>query len=125
MKIATWNVNSIRKRLDLLIPWLAEHCPDVLCMQETKVEDEAFPRTGIEAAGHHVLCHGREAYNGVALLTLDPTRDPVREFGDAVQDPQARFLVADVGHVRIASVDVPNRLSLERIRRTAHLSSQN
>jgi exodeoxyribonuclease-3 len=54
MKIATWNVNSIRKRLDRVIPWLAEHQPDVLCVQETKVEDEAFPRAEIESAGYHV-----------------------------------------------------------------------
>jgi exodeoxyribonuclease-3 len=108
MKIATWNVNSIRKRLDRVIPWLAEHRPDVLCVQETKVEDDAFPRAEIEAAGYHVLCHGQKTYNGVALLTLEPASDPVRGFGDTVQDPQARFLAANVGHVRVGTVYVPN-----------------
>jgi exodeoxyribonuclease-3 len=108
MKIATWNVNSIRKRLDRVIPWLAEHQPDVLCMQETKVEDEAFPRAEIEAAGYHVLCHGQKTYNGVALLTREPAHDPVRGFGDSVQDPQARFLMASVGHVKVGTVYVPN-----------------
>jgi exodeoxyribonuclease-3 len=108
MKIATWNVNSIRKRLDRVIPWLAEHGPDVLCVQETKVEDEAFPRAEIEAVGYHVLCHGQKTYNGVALLTREPARDPVRGFGDGVEDAQARFLVASVGHVRVGSVYVPN-----------------
>jgi exodeoxyribonuclease-3 len=108
MKIATWNVNSIRKRLDRVVPWLAEHRPDVLCVQETKVEDDKFPRAEIEAAGYHVLCHGQKTYNGVALLTLQPVRDPVMGFGDGVKDEQARFLVATVGQVRVGSVYVPN-----------------
>ena len=108
MKIASWNVNSIRKRLDRVIPWLAEHGPDVLCLQETKVEDDAFPRAEIEAAGYHVSCHGQKAYNGVALLTREPARDLVRGFGDEVQDPQARFLMATVGDVRVGTVYVPN-----------------
>jgi exodeoxyribonuclease III len=108
MKIATWNVNSIRKRLDRVIPWLAEHRPDVLCVQETKVEDDAFPRAEIEAAGYHVLCHGQKTYNGVALLTREPARDPVRGFGESILDEQARFLVASVGQVRVGTVYVPN-----------------
>jgi len=108
MKIASWNVNSIRKRLDRVIPWLAEHGPDVLCLQETKVEDEKFPRAEIEATGYHVLCHGQKAYNGVALLTREPTRDPVLGFGDEVQDLQARFLMATVGDVRVGTLYVPN-----------------
>ncbi len=108
MKIATWNVNSIRKRLDRVIPWLAEHGPDVLCLQETKVDDDTFPRAEIEAAGYHVLCHGQKAYNGVALLTREPARDPVRGFGDEVQDSQARFLLATVGDMRVGTLYVPN-----------------
>ena len=108
MKIATWNVNSIRKRLDRVIPWLTEHRPDVLCVQETKVEDDAFPRDEIEAAGYHALCHGQKTYNGVALLTREPARDVVRGFGDDVQDQQARFLVARVGEIRVGTVYVPN-----------------
>ena len=108
MKIATWNVNSIRKRLDRVIPWLAEHRPDVLCVQETKVEDDAFPRADIEAVGYHVLCHGQKTYNGVALLTREPAGDPVSGFGDGIDDPQARFLVASVGNVRVGTVYVPN-----------------
>ena len=112
MKIATWNVNSIRKRLDRVIPWLAEHRPDVLCMQETKVEDDAFPRTELEAAGYHVLCHGQKTYNGVALLSREPASDPVRGFGDGGDDAQARFLVASVGHVRVGTVYVPNGQSV-------------
>jgi len=108
MKIATWNVNSIRKRLDRVIPWLAEHQPDVLCVQETKVEDDSFPRAEIASAGYHVLCHGQKTYNGVALLTREPATDAVRGFGDGAEDAQARFLVATVGDVRVGTVYVPN-----------------
>ena len=108
MKIATWNVNSIRKRLDRVLPWLAEHRPDVLCLQETKVEDEAFPRAEVESAGYHVLCHGQKTYNGVAILTRAPVQAAAMGFGDAVQDPQARFLVGRVGHITVGTVYVPN-----------------
>jgi exodeoxyribonuclease III len=108
MKIATWNVNSIRKRLDRVIPWLAEHGPDVLCLQETKVEDSAFPRTDFEAVGYHVLCHGQKTYNGVALLSREPLRDPVKGFGDGGDDAQARFLLAGAGDLKVGSVYVPN-----------------
>jgi exodeoxyribonuclease-3 len=113
MKLATWNVNSIRKRLDRLIPWLGEHRPDALCVQETKVEDNAFPRLEIEAAGYHVLAHGQKTYNGVALLTREPARDPVRGFVDGGDDAQARFLVATVGDTRVGTVYVPNGQSVE------------
>lgn len=108
MKIATWNVNSIRKRLDRVIPWLGEHRPDVLCMQETKVEDDVFPQTEFEEAGYHVLRYGQKTYNGVALLTREPAADPVMGFGDGIDDPQARFLLARVGDIHIGTVYVPN-----------------
>lgn len=108
MKIASWNVNSIRKRMDRLVPWLAQHCPDVLCLQETKVEDDAFPRAAIEALGYQVVCHGQKTYNGVAILTREPVRDVVRGFGEDTQDPQARFLMVTVGEVKVGTVYVPN-----------------
>jgi exodeoxyribonuclease III len=108
MKIATWNVNSIRKRLDRVIPWLAEHQPDVLCVQETKVEDDAFPHAEIAAAGYHALCHGQKTYNGVALLSREPGQAAVHGFADGGDDTQARFLVASVGALRVGSVYVPN-----------------
>ena len=108
MKLATWNVNSIRKRLDRIIPWLEEHHPDVLCVQETKVEDAVFPRIEIEAAGYHVLCHGQKTYNGVAILSREPATELCRGFADGVEDSQARFLVATVGGLRVGSVYVPN-----------------
>jgi exodeoxyribonuclease-3 len=108
MKIATWNVNSIRKRLLRILPWLGEHRPDVLCVQETKVEDSSFPHTEFEAAGYQVLCHGQKTYNGVALLTRETVSAPVRGLSDGVDDPQARFLVATVAGIRIGTVYVPN-----------------
>ena len=70
MKIATWNVNSIRKRLPLLLDWLAQNSPDVMCLQETKVQDEDFPLEALRASGYHVTFRGRKGYNGVASLTL-------------------------------------------------------
>jgi exodeoxyribonuclease-3 len=108
MKIASWNVNSIRKRMDRVVPWLAQHRPDVVCLQETKVEDDAFPRAVIEAMGYQVVCHGQKTYNGVAILTLETPHDVVRGFGDDAQDPQARFLVVTVSGVRVGTVYVPN-----------------
>ena len=113
MKIATWNVNSIRKRLDRVIPWLAQQQPDVLCLQETKVEDDSFPRLEIEAAGYHVLCHGQKTYNGVALLSRQPGLNPVRGFGDGGDDTQARFLLASFGDLRVGTVYVPNGQTVE------------
>jgi len=108
MKIATWNVNSIRKRLDRVIPWLAKHSPDVLCLQETKAEDDVFPRAEFETAGYHVRCYGQKTYNGVALVTREVARDATRGMGDDVDDSQARFLVAAVGKLQVGTVYVPN-----------------
>lgn len=90
------------------IAWLGEHQPDVLCIQETKVEDEAFPRAGLEGVGYQVLCQGQKTYNGVALLGREALRNPVRGFGDGGDDAQARFLVAEVGKLKVGSVYVPN-----------------
>ena len=70
MKIATYNVNSIRQRLPLVLDWLAEHKPDVMCLQETKVQDHDFPAMAILAAGYHASYRGMKGYNGVATLTL-------------------------------------------------------
>ena len=108
MKIATWNVNSIRARMERLRVWLAAHAPDVLCLQETKVEDQAFPALELESLGYHVAAHGQKTYNGVAVLARQPLDDIVRGFGDGVEDAQARFLVVRVGKVRVGSLYVPN-----------------
>ena len=77
-------------------------------VQETKVEDNAFPRVEIEAAGYHLLCHGQKTYNGVAILSREPATEVGRGFGDGADDSQARFLVATVGDLQVGTVYVPN-----------------
>ena len=72
MKIATYNVNSIRRRLPILLDWIAEHKPDVMCLQETKIQDQDFPVDAIRQAGYHAFFRGMKAYNGVATLTRTP-----------------------------------------------------
>ena len=69
MRIATWNVNSIKQRMDHLTAWIAERSPDLVCLQETKCVDEAFPREPLEALGYNVAVHGQKAFNGVAVLS--------------------------------------------------------
>ncbi len=72
MQIATWNVNSVRQRLDSLLAWLKERQPDIVCLQEIKCQDDAFPREPIEALGYNVAVHGQKTFNGVALLSKLP-----------------------------------------------------
>ncbi len=108
MKIMSWNVNSVRVRLDRLVALLERHRPDALCLQELKVVDDDFPHLEIRAAGYRALTHGQKTYNGVAILTRDEPEAVVRGFGDGVDDPQARFLRARVGGVNVVSVYVPN-----------------
>jgi exodeoxyribonuclease-3 len=108
MKLATWNVNSIRARQDRVVAWLAAEQPDVLCMQEIKVEATGFPMDPIQAAGYHVALLGQKSYNGVALVTREPLTDVVTGLDDGVADEEARFICGKVGDARIASVYVPN-----------------
>jgi exodeoxyribonuclease-3 len=112
MRIATWNVNSIKQRLDNVLAWLAETAPDIVCLQETKTVDEAFPREPFEAAGYNVAVHGQKAFNGVAILSRLPFDEVTPRLpGDPVDD-HARFLEAVVstktGAVRVASIYLPN-----------------
>ena len=72
MRIATWNVNSVKQRTDNLVAWLIERQPDLVCLQETKCVDDAFPRESIEALGYNVAVHGQKAFNGVAVLSKFP-----------------------------------------------------
>src|SRR5262245_66329808 len=72
MRVATWNINSIKQRMDNLTAWLAERGPDVVCLQETKCVDEAFPREPLEALGYNVAVHGQKGFNGVAVLSKSP-----------------------------------------------------
>ena len=108
MKIATWNVNSIRRRIDAVLAWAGEHGVDVLCLQETKVGDDQFPRGPFEDAGYHVAAFGEPQRNGVAILAKSAPTDVVRGLAGDDDDAQARWLEATVEDFRIASVYVPN-----------------
>jgi exodeoxyribonuclease-3 len=112
MRIATWNVNSIKQRTENLTAWLAERAPDIVCLQETKCVDQAFPREPIEALGYNVAAHGQKTFNGVAILSkLKFDEVTARLPGDHADD-HARFLEATVstGHgvLRVASIYLPN-----------------
>ena len=108
MRIATWNVNSVRARLPRLLDWLQLQQPDVVCLQETKCLDEQFPREAVEQAGYHVETFGQKTYNGVAILSRDTPSDVVRGMPDDEPDAQRRVLAATVGDVRLLNVYVVN-----------------
>jgi exodeoxyribonuclease-3 len=112
MKIATWNVNSIKARLHAVTAWLEAEQPDVACLQEIKTVDDGFPRLEIEALGYHVETHGQKSYNGVALLSKLPLEDVRRGLPGDDSDEQARYIEAVVsterGAVRVASIYLPN-----------------
>lgn len=108
MKVATWNVNSIRVRIDRLLRFLERHSPDVVCLQETKVVDETFPRETLEGLGYHVETYGQKTYNGVALLSRHQLEDVVKGFPDGVEDPQCRAISATVQGIRLVNLYVPN-----------------
>lgn len=112
MKLATWNVNSVRARHERLLAFLERHRPDVLCLQETKVLDSAFPTDALEDAGYAAQTVGQKTYNGVAILSRKPAADVVRDFGDGTRDPEARLLAATIEGVRVVSVYVPNGKSV-------------
>jgi exodeoxyribonuclease-3 len=107
MKLATWNVNSLRVRLPQVLDWADKQQPDVLCLQETKLEDANFPRTQIEAAGYRVLFSGQKTYNGVAILSREPGIEPVTAI-PAFPDEQKRVLAATIAGVRVVCLYVPN-----------------
>ena len=107
LTLATWNVNSIRMRLPRLLAWLARRRPDIVCLQETKVEDGDFPTAELAGLGYRVLLNGQRAYNGVAILSRTEPEDPVRSLDEA-EDPQRRVLIATVGGLRILNVYAPN-----------------
>jgi len=112
MRIATWNVNSLKVRLPHVLAWLATHQPDVLCLQETKVEDTKFPAGDILAAGYHPLYSGQKTYNGVAILSKVAATDALPAV-PGYADPQKRVLAATVDGVRIVCLYVPNGQSIE------------
>src|SRR5262249_13970729 len=107
MRIATWNINSIKQRIDNLTAWLSERRPDIVCLQETKCVDDAFPREPFEALGYNVAVHGQKAFNGVALLSKFPLEDVTARLPCDETDSHARFMEAAVsnakGAVRVAT----------------------
>ncbi|MFZ4534714.1 exodeoxyribonuclease III [Propionivibrio sp.] len=107
MKIAAWNVNSLKVRLPQLLEWLAAQQPDVVCLQETKLEDHNFPQHEIEAAGYQVAFSGQKTYNGVALLARDAPTDVVCG-NPHFPDPQKRLLAATVKGIRVVCAYIPN-----------------
>ena len=107
MKIACWNVNSLKVRLPHLADWLAREQPDVVCLQETKTEDAGFPRTDIEATGYQCAFAGQKTYNGVAILSRQPATD-VQAGIPGFDDDQKRVIAATVGDVRIVCAYFPN-----------------
>ena len=107
MKIATWNVNSLKVRLPHVLDWLATQQPDALCLQELKIEDAVFPRAEIEAAGYQALFLGQKTYNGVAILSRIEATDVVRNIPDFA-DEQKRVLACALGDVRVICCYVPN-----------------
>ncbi len=112
MKLATWNVNSLKVRLPHLLEWLGREQPDVVCLQETKTEDANFPAQELGQAGYQSLFAGQRAYNGVAVLTRDAASDVVAAM-PGFADEQKRVLAATVDGVRVICVYVPNGESVE------------
>lgn len=112
MKIATWNINGIKARIDNVLAWLAESRPDIACLQEIKSEDEPFPREPVEALGYHVETHGQKGFNGVALLSKIRFDEVNRGLPGDDDDAQARFMEGVVstglGALRVVSLYLPN-----------------
>jgi len=112
VKLATWNVNSIRVREARVLAWLAEHGPDILCMQEVKVLNGAFPSEALRAAGYETVVHGQKTYNGVAIASRLPIEEVSIGFDDGENDDQSRLIAATIAGIRIVNVYVPNGQSV-------------
>jgi len=133
MKIATWNVNSLKVRLPHVLDWLATSQADILCLQETKTIDENFPVDDVEAAGYHVAFSGQKTYNGVAIISKEQAEDIITDV-PGLDDPQRRILGATIAGTRILNLYVVNGQEvgsdkyahklhwLDRV--TAHISEQ-
>jgi exodeoxyribonuclease III len=114
VRIATWNINSLKVRLFRVEEWLQQVQPDVLCLQETKLADSAYPALSFEALGYHSAHFGQGQWNGVAIISRLPMTDVVANFASGIEpDPEARILSATCGGVRVTSVYVPNGRSLD------------
>jgi len=107
MKLATWNVNSLKVRLPHVLDWLAENPIDVLCLQETKQQDADFPQEELEEAGYYSVFSGQKTYNGVAILSREPGHDVLMGIPDFA-DEQKRVIAATYGDIRVVDVYIPN-----------------
>jgi exodeoxyribonuclease-3 len=112
MKLATWNVNSLKVRLPHVLQWLAENPVDVLCLQETKLTDDKFPAAELEAAGYHSVWTGQKTYNGVAILSRHPV-DAVVKNNPRFADEQQRLIAATINGVRVVCAYFPNGQSID------------
>jgi exodeoxyribonuclease-3 len=113
MRLATWNVNSLTMRMPRVLGWIEEHQPDVLCMQETKQADGAFPEDVFAELGYESAHHGDGRWNGVAIISRVGLADPVRGFSSPEDDYGCRVVAATCGGMRVHSVYVPNGRSPE------------
>src|SRR5436190_23768872 len=108
MRIASWNINSLRKRQDRLFAWLEKTQPGIVCLQETKCPDELFPVLALQAAGYRSAYHGEKSYNGVAILSKLEPKDVRTSLCDEVVDPQARVISAKIDNLLVLSIYAPN-----------------
>jgi exodeoxyribonuclease-3 len=112
LRIASWNVNSVRQRLQPLLAFLKESAPDILCLQELKCEESAFPRMEVEDAGYNVVMHGQKTFNGVAILSKVPIEEWRVGLPDFDHGGQSRYIEAVISHgggaLRVASIYAPN-----------------
>jgi exodeoxyribonuclease-3 len=112
MKIATYNVNSIRQRLPILLDWIGEHGPDVMCLQETKVQDQDFPAEAIEKAGYHATFRGMKGYNGVATLTREAPEKVIFGLHEGPDNEDFRIIQTVVSGIPIINSYVPQGYSI-------------
>src|SRR6476659_3145905 len=108
MRIASWNINSLRRRQERFLSWLASTKPHVVFLQATKCTDDQFPVLDLKAAGYHAVFHGQKSYNGVAIISKEEPVDVRASLCDEEDDPQARLIAATIGTVRVYSVYAPN-----------------
>lgn len=113
MKIATYNINSIRSRLEALSAWLSANKPDILCLQETKVQDSEFPLEAVEATGYHVAFKGMKAYNGVAILSREKADEVACGLDDGGPADEPRLIRARFGDIHVVNTYVPQGRDIE------------
>jgi len=112
MRIVSWNINSLRKRQDRFLSWLAATDPDIVCLQETKCTDEQFPVLDLKAVGYHSVFHGQKSYNGVAIISKSEPSEVRTALCDEEEDSQARVIAATISGLRVYSIYAPNGQAL-------------